>query len=172
MTLPLLTAPGRARARPRPAPTPYRGAEPRSLDAPTGSHHARIGCLGAANRLRGLGSVRALARRDSGQATVEFVALLPLLLTAGLAGAAVLAGQAAGEHAGQAAQAGAMALQSGTDARAAARSTLPTAARSRSTIALRGRRITVRVRPRIPIAPLADLLTAEVTADAGPEPAP
>jgi hypothetical protein len=112
------------------------------------------------------------ARGEAGQATVEFVALLPLLLTAGLGGAAVLAGQAAVEHAGQAAQAGAMAMQAGTDARAAARSSLPTAARPRATIALRDRGITVRVRPGIPIAPLADLLTAEVTADAGPEPAP
>jgi uncharacterized protein (UPF0333 family) len=109
------------------------------------------------------------ARGERGQATVEFVALLPLLITAGLAGAAVLAGQAAGEHAGQAAQAGAMALQAGTDARTAARSTLPAAARSRSTIAVHGRRITVGVRPGIPIAPLADLLTVDVSADAGPQ---
>ena len=121
---------------------------------------------------RGIGSALLGARSERGQATVEFVALLPLVLTVGLAGAAVLAGQAAVEHAGQAAQAGAMALQAGTDARAAARSALPPAARSRAAIVLRDRRITVRVRPGIPIAPLADLLTARVTADAGPEPAP
>jgi hypothetical protein len=119
----------------------------------------------------GQGPLRVWERAASpGQATVEFVALLPLLLIAGLAGAVVLAAQAADEQAGQAAQAGAMALIQGGDPREAARAALPVAARERSVIAVDGRRVTVRVRPRVPVAGLARPLTAEATADAGPEP--
>ena len=40
----------------------------------------------------------------AGQASVELVAILPLVLAAALAAAALLAGHAATEHAGQAAQ--------------------------------------------------------------------
>jgi hypothetical protein len=109
---------------------------------------------------------------DRGQATVELVAFLPLLLVAGLAGAAILAGQSAGEQAGQAAQAGAMALLQDADPRAAAREALPRGARGRAEIEIHHRRITVRVRPSLPLPDLADHLTAEATADAGPEPPP
>jgi len=109
---------------------------------------------------------------EAGQATVELVALLPLLIVVALTAAALLAGHAAGEHAGQAAQAGAMALLQGGDPRAAARAALPTAARDGAKIEVDGRRITVHVRPRLPIAALASPLTARATADAGPEPSP
>ena len=109
---------------------------------------------------------------ERGQATVELIALLPLLLAAALAGAVLLAAQAAGEQAGAAAQAGAMALLQGGDPRAAAKRALPPAARPRSVIRVRGRRVTVHVRPRLPTATLARPLTAHATADAGPEPAP
>jgi hypothetical protein len=107
-----------------------------------------------------------------GQASVELVALLPLVLGGGLVGASVLAGQAAGEQAGQAAQAGAMALLQEADPRAAAREALSRSARERARIEIRGRTVTVRVRPRMPLAPLEDLLTAETKATAGPEPRP
>jgi hypothetical protein len=110
--------------------------------------------------------------RDEGQATVEFVALLPLLLIAALAGAALIAAHAAGEQAGQAAQAGAMALLKGGDPRAAARRALPSAARRRAAIEIRGRRVTVRVRPDLPLPALERSLTGTATADAGPEIAP
>jgi hypothetical protein len=103
--------------------------------------------------------------RADGQAAVELVALLPLLLVAALAAAAILAGQTAGEQAGQAAQAGAMALLQGGDPRAAARAALPHGAHAR--IALAGRRVTVRVRPDLPLGPLEHQLTATATADAG-----
>ena len=53
----------------------------------------------------------------SGQATVELVALLPLAVAAGLAGATILAAQSAAEHAGQAAHAGAIALLQDRDPR-------------------------------------------------------
>ena len=105
---------------------------------------------------------------QTGQATVELVALLPLLLVVALAAAAFLAGHAATEHAGQAAQAGAMALIHGTDPRAAAREALPAAVRARARIEIDGRRVTVRVRPNLPIRPVAATMTAEQTANAGP----
>jgi hypothetical protein len=112
------------------------------------------------------------ASHDHGQATVELIAFLPLVLAGGLAAAVLLAGQAAGEQAGQAAQAGAMALIQGGDPRGAARAALPAAVRRRATIDVDGRRVTVRVRPRAPLPSLASLLTATAIADAGPEPAP
>lgn len=102
---------------------------------------------------------------DDGQATVELVALLPLLLVVGLAAAAFVAAQSAGEQAGQAAQAGAMALLQGGDPRAAARAALPRHAHG--TITVHGHRVTVRVRPPLPLPGLAGPLTTTATADAG-----
>ena len=107
-------------------------------------------------------------RRESGQATVELVALVPVLLLVVLAAAALLAGHGAHEQAGHAAQAGAMALLQGGDPRVSARSSLPADARRRAAVEVHGRRVTVRVRPPLPI--VARAMTAEVTADAGPEP--
>ena len=113
---------------------------------------------------------RACAAFDAGQATVELVALLPLVLLIALAAAALLAGHGAREQAGQAAQAGAMALLQGGDPRDAARQALPAAVRRRSAIDIDGRRVTVRVRPELPVSAVARAMTAEVSADAGPEP--
>jgi Flp pilus assembly protein TadG len=107
---------------------------------------------------------RALRAAD-GQATVELVALLPLLLVAALAGAAILAGHTAAEQAGQAAQAGAMALLQGGDPRAAARRALPRDADAHIDVA--ARRVTVRVRPDLPLGALERPVTARVTARAG-----
>jgi hypothetical protein len=109
---------------------------------------------------------------EDGQATMELVALLPLLLIATLAGAALIAAHAAGEHAGQAAQAGAMALLQGRDPHAAARRALPAGTRRRAVIAIRGRRVTVHIRPDLPLAALESPLTGSATATAGPEPKP
>jgi hypothetical protein len=109
---------------------------------------------------------------DDGQATVELVALLPLLLLAALAGAALVAAHAAGEQAGQAAQAGAMALLQGGDPRAAARRALPTGSRRRAAIEIHDRRVTVRIRPDLPLAALERPLTGTATATAGPEVTP
>ena len=113
-----------------------------------------------------------MSRRPSeaGQATVELVALMPLALLLALAAAALLAGHGAREQAGSAAQAGAMALLQGGDPRESARRALPAGARHRSAIEIHGRRVTVRVRPRLPL--VAGAMTAEVSADAGPEASP
>ena len=110
--------------------------------------------------------------REDGQATVELVGLLPLLLAVALTGATVVAGQVAAEQAGQAAEAGAIAHIQGGDARRAARDALPDRATSRADVAIRGSQITVTVRPRAPLPFLASALEATATADAGREPRP
>jgi hypothetical protein len=107
---------------------------------------------------------------ERGQATVELAALLPLLAVVALAAYGMLAGLSAGEQAGVAAEAGAIAVLQDRDAAAAARAALPKAARRAAEVQVRGRRVTVAVRPRVPL--VARLLRARVSAHAGPEPAP
>ena len=109
---------------------------------------------------------------ERGQATVELVALLPLLALVGVTAFAILAAASAAEHAGQAAEAGAVALVQDRDPGAAARAALPEGARDRAQIEVAGRRITVQVRPTLPLGILEPALTARETADAGPQPAP
>lgn len=113
-----------------------------------------------------------MTRRSSeaGQATVELAALMPVVLLLTLAAAALLAGHGAREQAGSAAQAGAMAMLQGGDPRESARRALPAGARRRAAIEIHGRRVTVRVRPGLPL--VARAMTAEVSADAGPEASP
>jgi hypothetical protein len=105
---------------------------------------------------------------ESGQATVELVFVLPLVLLVAVAGAALLAAEAATEQAGMAAEAGAIAIVNGDDPRAAARRALPDDTHAR--IDVHGRRITIHVRPHVVIRSLGRLLTATATADAGAAP--
>jgi hypothetical protein len=112
----------------------------------------------------------AVGRSGSGQATVELAGLLPLVAPVALAAFTALAAFMAREQAGVAAEAGAVALLQDRDAKTAAHEALPQAARSRAEVRLAGRRVTVAVRPRVPL--LAGHLEARVTADAGPEPRP
>ena len=105
---------------------------------------------------------------ERGQATVELAALLPLLAVVALSAYALLAGLAAGEQAGVAAEAGAIALLQDRDPAAAARDAL--AKGTRASVRVNGRRVSVAVRPRVPL--VARLLRTQVTAHAGPEPLP
>jgi hypothetical protein len=105
-----------------------------------------------------------------GQASVELIALLPVVFLIGLAIMALLAARSAAGEAGAAAQAGAMALIQDTDAGEAARAALPPAARRRATIDVHGRAITVTVRPDTELGFLASALSATASANAGPEP--
>ena len=109
-------------------------------------------------------------RGEAGQASIELVALLPLTLIVGLAILTLLAARAATGQAAAAAQAGAMALIQDADARDAARDALPADARRHASIRVDEREITVTVRPETRIGFLADLLSATVSANAGPEP--
>jgi hypothetical protein len=104
-----------------------------------------------------------------GQATVETVAMLPLLVLVALTVGQILAARSAAVLADGAAEAGAVALLQDRDAGAAARAALgDAAAERRASVSVEGRVIHVRVRPRLVLPGLADALTATATADAGP----
>lgn len=117
--------------------------------------------------------IRAAVRRsrgDAGQASVELVAMLPVLVAVALACGHVLAAGAAREHAGGAAEAGAIALLRGEDAADAAREALPGWSRDRVAVRVGDRAVRVRVEPIAVVPGVADLLAATVTAHAGPGP--
>jgi hypothetical protein len=107
-------------------------------------------------------------RTESGQASVELVALLPLLVALGFGLLQLLAAGAAQEAADGAAEAGAVALLQDADPRAAARDALPGWSRRRARIVVEGRRVRVHVRPRGPVPALARRLEAAAVAHAGP----
>lgn len=107
---------------------------------------------------------------DEGQASVELVGLLPLMVTVGFGLLQVLAAGAAHEAADGAAEAGAVALLQDAEPRAAVLAALPGWARGRAAITVDGRRIAVTVRPRGPVPALTRRLAATSSADAGPEP--
>jgi hypothetical protein len=105
---------------------------------------------------------------EGGQATVEVVALLPLVVAAALAITALLAAGQARELAGHAATAGAMAMLQGGDPADAARDAAPGVPRARMSVRVRGRTVRVRIRPHAPFGLPTRLLEATVVADAGP----
>ena len=106
--------------------------------------------------------------RESGQATVEAVAAIPVLLLAGaLALHLLLAGYALALADG-AAEAGALALAAGRPARAAAGEALPGWAEEDVEVTVQGGEVAVRVRPPSLLPGLADLLVMSSTAFARP----
>jgi Flp pilus assembly protein TadG len=104
---------------------------------------------------------------DRGQATVETVALLPVLAVAAFAAVQVLAAGLARELADHAAEAGAVAILEKQDPAQAARSAVPGWSRDRLSVHVAGRRVSVRVAAPAVIAPLADRLAGEAQAVAG-----
>jgi hypothetical protein len=103
----------------------------------------------------------------AGQAAVELVALLPLLVAVALAILQALAAGVAIELAGHAAQSGAVAIAEGRDGAAAARAALPDWARSRLQVEIAGTRVRVRVTPPSLFPGAGARLVAGATADAG-----
>ena len=108
----------------------------------------------------------------SGQASVEAVALLPVLAVVVAAVLAVFAAGAASEAADAAAHAGAVALVQGRDAEAAAREALEGWSRRAATVDVAGSRVTVVVRPPVPVPFLARALEARTIAASGLRPRP
>jgi hypothetical protein len=106
--------------------------------------------------------------RQAGQASVELVALAPLLAAAVLAVAQLLAAGAARELADHAAEAGAVALLQRSDATVAVRDAVPGWSRGRIDVRVQGQRVRVRLRPRAFLPKLAELLEATGEARAGP----
>ena len=106
-------------------------------------------------------------RAARGQATVEVVALIPAMVAIGLGVLQLLAVGYASVLAGSAAEAGALALAGGGDARAGVREALPGWSRARARIEVSGGRVEVRLRPPSPLRALSEEL--EVTAAAAVE---
>lgn len=105
---------------------------------------------------------------QSGQASIELLALVPVAAAVALAIGQLLAAGAARQAAGGAAQAAAMSLIQGGDPVAAGRAAAPRWSRDRLKIAVHGRRVEVRLSPVWALPGLADALSAVQRADAGP----
>jgi hypothetical protein len=103
-------------------------------------------------------------RGARGQATVEAIALVPVMVAIGLGLLQLLAVGYASVLAGNAAEAGALALAAGGDARAGARQALPGWSRARSRLEVEGGRVTVHIRPPSPLEALAEGLEVRATA--------
>jgi hypothetical protein len=114
-------------------------------------------------------SPRADVSASTGQAAVELVALLPLLVAVALGILQALAAGVAVELAGHAAQSGAVAIAEGRDGESAARAALPGWARSRLRVEVHGTRVQVRVTPPSLLPGLAGRLATTASADAGPQ---
>ncbi len=107
-------------------------------------------------------------RGELGQASVEMLAGVPLVLLVVVAVLHVFVAAACREYAAHGAHAGAVALLEDADPVDAARAALPGWARSGVHVTASGRRVVVRVRPRVLMPGLERLLTAQASADAGP----
>ena len=105
-----------------------------------------------------------------GQATVELVAALPLLLLAAAVALQLLVAGYALTLADGAAEAGALALASGGGAREAARAALPGWAEGEVAVAVSGGTVTVRLRPPALLRAVGEWL--EVSGSASARPAP
>lgn len=114
--------------------------------------------------------MRAALAGTPGQASVELVALAPVLLAAVLAASQLLAAGAAQELADHAAEAGAIALLQRTDPATAAHEAIPGWSRGRMDVRVQGRRVRVRLRPRSFLPALAEVLEVGGEAHAGPKP--
>jgi hypothetical protein len=116
---------------------------------------------------RGRVGVARGGRGERGQATLELLALLPLLLAVALAATQLLAVGYASVLAGNAAEAAALALAGGGDPRAAAHEALPGWSRSRARLSITGGHVQVRLRPPTLLRALTGRL--EVSASAAVE---
>ncbi|HKO36815.1 MAG TPA: hypothetical protein VJU14_00420 [Solirubrobacterales bacterium] len=105
---------------------------------------------------------------ERGQATVELVAALPVLLLAGLVALQLLVAGYALTLADGAAEAGALALASGGSAAEAARAALPGWAEDDVSVAVEGGSVSVRLRPPSPIEALSERLAVSSSAAARP----
>jgi hypothetical protein len=99
-----------------------------------------------------------------GQATVEAIALVPAMVAVGLGILQLLAVGYASVLAGNAAEAGALALAAGADAPTGARDALPGWSRARAKVGVEGGRVEVHLRPPSPLKALSESLEVTGTA--------
>ena len=109
-----------------------------------------------------------MAREASGQATVEAVVAISLLVLAGAMALQLLAAGYALTLADGAAEAVALALAAGRPAKAAAREALPDWTDDDAEISVRGGEVTVRLQPPSPLPSVGDRLVMTSTAFARP----
>jgi hypothetical protein len=95
---------------------------------------------------------------ERGQATVELLAAIPLLLIAGAIALQLLLAGYALTLADGAAEAGALALAAGRPPKSAAEGSLPSWAEDKAEIAVRGGEVTVRLAPPSLLTALGDRL--------------
>jgi len=112
-------------------------------------------------------SPRRTARPEAGQASIELLYMLPLLLAIALAAAQLLAVGYASVLAGNAAEAAALTLAGGGDAREGARAALPGWSRARARVDVAQGEVRVRLHPPSLLRALAREL--EVSAHASVE---
>lgn len=105
---------------------------------------------------------------EQGQATVELLAAIPLLLAAGAIALQLLLAGYALSLADGAAEAGALALAAGRPAKTAAESSLPSWAADRVEIGVHGGEVTVRLTPPSLLATFADPLAVTSSSFARP----
>ena len=110
---------------------------------------------------------RVVSGGQRGQAAIEVVGMLPAMAVVGLVLLQLLAVGYASVLAGGAAEAGALALAAGADARAGAKEALPGWSQARARIAVSGGAVEVQLRPPSPLRALAERL--EVSARAAVE---
>ena len=103
-------------------------------------------------------------RNERGQASVELLGALPVLLLLGLAVAQLLAVGYSAVLAGNAAEAGALALAARADPEESARHALPGWSRARASVGVAGDRVTVRLLPPSLVDALAGELEVTSTA--------
>ena len=101
---------------------------------------------------------------ERGQASVELLGAVPALLLLGLVVFQLLAVGYAAVLAGDAAEAGALALAGGRDAVASARAAVPGWSRARMTVSARDGEVRVAMRPPSPLALLARRLEVHSSA--------
>ena len=107
---------------------------------------------------------------ERGQASVELLGALPVVLLVGAVLMQLLAVGYSASLAGAAAEAGALALAGGGDAREAARAAVPGWSRARMTVRTGNGRVSVRMRPPSPLRVVGRAL--DVRASAAVEEAP
>jgi hypothetical protein len=101
---------------------------------------------------------------ERGQASLELLGLLPLLLAVALAAAQLLAVGYSSVLAGNAAEAGALALAGGGSPRSGAREALPGWSRAGAHVSVSGGEVTVRLRPPGLLRALAGQLDVSASA--------
>ena len=109
-------------------------------------------------------------RDERGQASIELVAGVPVLIMAGAIALQLLLAGYALSLADGASEAGAAAAAAGSDPRAASREALPGWARSRSRVGVAGGRVVVRIATPAALPAVSRLLEVESSAWARPDP--